>query len=652
MSYQSDVAEAWRGFMAGERPETLPAVRPVILDSWRRGLARFGKGRILPPAAPEIRRLKRLQAEHCELIQAALPVMREYAECFSLEHGALMLVSPEGVLLHSLGDSALLETEYFHSGSVLNEDTQGTSAIALCIRQQAAIEVVGAEHFNPIWHHWGCCAEPLRGGKGRIIGFLGLVLPLDGYHAATPALLHAIAANINNQHHVHDLLSDQATVLKLLTDGVVILDRRGNIKAANAHARRMLGIPGEASISLGPVSDFVHDGAPFLQILKRKQAIMDEEATLRVGNVQKRCILSASFIPEDKGVVCTLAETARMQKFAVRTAGTKAIYKFSDILGDSDLTVNAVQLAKVAAQSDITTLLLGESGTGKELFAHAIHNGSARKHAPFVVVNCGALPRDLVQSELFGYEAGAFTGAAKNGKPGKFELADGGTIFLDEIGEMPMEAQTNLLRLIQNKEVGRVGGTATKSVDVRIVAATNRNLNEAVERGTFRSDLFYRLSVLVINIPALRSRPSDIAALASHFLFKYASALNRPITGFSPEALLTLQRYPWPGNIRELENIIERAVNVSKHSRITNADLPDSMLAPREDPRPERPLPRDESVSANLYQKECQTIIDTLTRCNGNIRLSAQELGIARSALYSKLARFGIDYTKFRSKYR
>ena len=441
-------------------------------------------------------------------------------------------------------------------------------------------------------------------------------------------------------------------MLELLTDGVVILDRRGGIKAANAHARRMLDIPGEENTSLGPISDFVRDGAPFMQILGQKRTVMDEEATLRVGNAQKRYILSASFIPEDKGVVCTLAETARMQKFAVRTAGSKAIYRFSDILGESDVIVNAVQLARVAAQSDITTLLLGESGTGKELFAHAIHNGSARKSGPFVVVNCGALPRDLVQSELFGYEAGAFTGAAKNGKPGKFELADGGTIFLDEIGEMPMEAQTNLLRLIQNKEVARVGGTTTKSVDVRIVAATNRNLSEAVARGTFRSDLFYRLSVLVINIPALRSRSSDIAALAAHFLRKYASALNRPITGFAPEALQALRHYSWPGNIRELENIIERAVNVAKSSLIAASDLPDFLSLRQEIPREDQSSPEDAYTGDNLYMQECRAIINTLSRCNGNIRLAAQELGIARSALYGKLTRFGIDYAKFRNRYR
>ena len=616
----------------------LRVVKPELPEGWRKSLTARAAGCGSEDALPPSGLNTVLEANH-EVLQAAVPIMKEYEECFMRERGLLALLSPDGVLLHGTGDAALAESAGFRPGTVL----PGT------VRPEAVSEKGRGEDASA---RWGCWIEPLRGGKRRIMGFLALLLPRAACHAATPALLHAIAANINNQHHVHDLLSDQSAVLELLTDGVVILDRRGGIKAATAHARRMLHIPGEENTSLGPISDFVRDGAPFMQILGQKRTVMDEEATLRVGNAQKRYILSASFIPEDKGVVCTLAETARMQKFAVRTAGSKAIYRFSDILGESDVIVNAVQLARVAAQSDITTLLLGESGTGKELFAHAIHNGSARKSGPFVVVNCGALPRDLVQSELFGYEAGAFTGAAKNGKPGKFELADGGTIFLDEIGEMPMEAQTNLLRLIQNKEVARVGGTTTKSVDVRIVAATNRNLSEAVARGTFRSDLFYRLSVLVINIPALRSRSSDIAALAAHFLRKYASALNRPITGFAPEALQALRHYSWPGNIRELENIIERAVNVAKSSLIAASDLPDFLSLRQEIPREDQSSPEDAYTGDNLYMQECRAIINTLSRCNGNIRLAAQELGIARSALYGKLTRFGIDYAKFRNRYR
>ena len=278
-----------------------------------------------------------------------------------------------------------------------------------------------------------------------------------------------------------------------------------------------------------------------------------------------------------------------------------------------------------------------------------MHNGSARKNGPFVAVNCGALPRELVQSELFGYESGAFTGAARNGKPGKFELADGGTIFLDEIGEMPMDVQANLLRLLQNKEVSRVGGTTTKEVDVRIIAATNRNLTAAVERGSFRSDLYYRLCVLVINIPSLRSRDSDITLLAEHFLHKYASALGRDIRGFTPEAMRILQNCPWPGNIRELENVVEYVVNMATQPYIRESDLP-AMLRPAP-ARELSPQPTPERM-ATLSQLERQSIIDTLDHCNGNVRLASQELGIARSALYNKLTRFGIDPASFRHKYR
>ena len=626
MRYRNDTAATEK---QGSREEDIHIPTQARLETWKRNFTAGADGLTRCRTLPLSRLQETLQANH-ELVHAAVPVMKEYEECFMKEHGILILLTLDGTLLHGAGAVELTQSRAFQPGTLMEE-----------CREEDGLR------------HWGCCIEPLQGGKNRIIGFLGLILPREAFHDATAALIRSLAANIHNHHHLHDLLSDQSTVLELLTDGIVILDRQGGIKAANANARRILGIPGEESITLGPISSFVQDGEPFMQILRRKRNVMDEEVTLRVGNSQNRYILSASFIPEDKGVVCTLAETARMQKFAVRTAGSKAIYRFSDILGESDIIVNAVQLAKVAAQSDITTLLLGESGTGKELFAHAIHNGSSRRNGPFVVVNCGALPRDLVQSELFGYEAGAFTGAAKNGKPGKFELADGGTIFLDEIGEMPMEAQTNLLRLIQNKEVSRVGGTTTKSVDVRIVAATNRNLSEAVAGGSFRSDLFYRLSVLVINIPALRNRSTDIILLAEHFLHKYASALNRPIAGFSTKALQVMQQYSWPGNIRELENIIERAVNLAKGTHITDADLPDFLPHRQDTPQPATPaVPPSEYTGSNLYQREYQTIVDTLTHCNGNIRLTAQELGIARSALYGKLTRFGIDYTKFRHKYR
>ena len=254
-------------------------------------------------------------------------------------------------------------------------------------------------------------------------------------------------------------------------------------------------------------------------MIQSRKNIRDRECFFNLtdgGSLQ--CMLSAAPIPNDKGMVLFLHEASKAQRLAAHSVGAKAIYTFSSIIGESPSLQKAIELSKVASHSNITTLILGESGTGKELFAHAIHNASARKNAPFVVVNCGALPRDLIQSELFGYDPGAFTGAQKQGKPGKFELAEGGTIFLDEIGDMPLEAQINLLRVIQNKEVSRIGGKFSRPIDVRIIAATNKRLQQSVRDGSFREDLFYRLSVLTIDVPPLRERQQDVMLLAESFL--------------------------------------------------------------------------------------------------------------------------------------
>ncbi len=226
-------------------------------------------------------------------------------------------------------------------------------------------------------------------------------------------------------------------------------------------------------------------------------------------------------------VVLTFREARRMRGFAARVAGSKAVYTFDRILGDSPPLMEVIDQAKTIARGNTTVLILGESGTGKELFAQSIHNASSRASRPFVAVNCGALPRNLVESELFGYEDGAFTGASRTGKPGKFELADGGTIFLDELGEMPMDAQVSLLRLLQNGEVTRIGGKSSRTVSVRVIAATNKNLEEAVRQHTFREDLYYRLNVFTLVLPPLRSRMSDIELLAEHFLLKFAGTSAR-----------------------------------------------------------------------------------------------------------------------------
>src|SRR5260221_104720 len=291
------------------------------------------------------------------------------------------------------------------------------------------------------------------------------------------------------------------------------------------------------------------------------------------------------------------------------------------------------------ARSDATALLTGESGTGKGLLARAMHGGSSRKHRPFVEANCVVYSEGVLNSELFGHEKGAFTGAAKL-KRGRFELARGGTLFLDEIGEIAPATQLLLLRVLQDRAFERVGGEDTIEADVRLIAATNRDLAEAIRTGAFREDLFYRLNVIPIHVPALRERPDDVAVLAVRFLSRAAERLGRETPALSPGAADALTGYAWPGNVRELENLMERLAILAPRDRIEAGDLPAVVLAGGPQPWPTNL--RQPVSDLRLSDLERARILDVLGSCEGNKKLAASRLGIHRSTLYAKLARYGI----------
>jgi len=281
--------------------------------------------------------------------------------------------------------------------------------------------------------------------------------------------------------------------------------------------------------------------------------------------------------------------------------------------------------------------LKGESGTGKELFAHAIHNASDRAHGNFVKVNCAAIPVDLLESELFGYEKGSFTGANKEGKIGKFELADGGTIFLDEIGDMPLYMQAKLLRVLQEKEVERIGSVVTKRIDIRVVAATNRNLENMVKSGEFREDLYYRLNVVTINIPPLRERPEDIVTLTSFLIDKICNKLDKKISGISTKAMNYMKKYRWEGNVRQLENVLERAINIVEYGgEIGLEHLPQDIM----ENIIEKPI---EKLEDTLNKAEKEAILDALRVFNGNKTKVAKALNISRTTLYEKMTKHNIQ---------
>jgi two-component system response regulator AtoC len=363
--------------------------------------------------------------------------------------------------------------------------------------------------------------------------------------------------------------------------------------------------------------------------------------------------LAKPFDPDDAALVVARAlERRRLRAPADASPAGATPFAFHNLVGRSPPMLEAYRLLEQAAGLDITVLLAGETGTGKELAARAVHFHGARRERRFVPVNCGALPAELVESELFGHARGAFTGAV-GAKPGLFEEAEGGTLFLDEIGELPLPVQVKLNRALQEKEIRRVGETQPVAVNVRIIAATHRDLKAEVQAGRFREDLFYRLNVFPVRLPPLRERREDVPLLALHFLGKHANALRRALTGFEPEALRALAGYPWPGNVRELENAVERAVAIAAGPLVTVRDLPADVTG-----GPVGAIP-GELLAAMPYRDAVDQARDRVSRdylaallreFEGNVTRAAERAGVERESLHRLLKRYGVRSEDYKGK--
>ncbi|MTI48460.1 MAG: PAS domain S-box protein [Firmicutes bacterium] len=319
----------------------------------------------------------------------------------------------------------------------------------------------------------------------------------------------------------------------------------------------------------------------------------------------------------------------------------EARYSFDSIITQNKRMIHLKEIARRASESNSTILIQGESGTGKELFAHAIHKSSYRKYGAFIRINCAAIPKELLESELFGYDEGAFTGARREGKLGKFELANGGTILLDEIGAMPLDMQAKLLRVIEEREFERIGGTRRVELDIRIISSTNEDLEESVKRGKFRKDLFYRLNVIRLEIPALRERVDDIPILTEHILKELIEKHDMEENTVAEETIDKLKQHDWPGNVRELRNVIERALHMSTGKiiypeHLSEYLLPSAPLSHREDNE-------DISLKKIVEKAEIKAIKEALRRSNGNRTLAAKKLKIHRTALYKKIEGYGLS---------
>lgn len=439
-------------------------------------------------------------------------------------------------------------------------------------------------------------------------------------------------------------------------DAISVVDRQGEGWMINPAYTRLTGLSPSDILGKPAETDISEGESMHMKVLNTGKAVRG--VSMKVGKQRKDVLVNVAPVLVDgelKGSVGIIHDTSEIKKLTaeldrarriIRTLEAK--YTFEEIIGESKQMQIATEQAKEAASTPATVLLRGESGTGKELFAHAIHNESNRKFNQFIRVNCAAISKPLLESELFGYEEGAFTGARRGGRRGLFEEASGGTIFLDEIGEISLETQTKLLRVLQEKEIVRVGGTKAIAVDVRVISATNANLEKAIQNGMFREDLYYRINVLPIIIPPLRDRKGDITFLTNYFIHKFNLEYGRKINLVSQEAISYLEMYRWPGNVRELENIISRAIIHMKFSdeklELEHFPLLDTTLPKNEGSAAEEnsQLDAGRSLDEVVDQVEKKYIQQTLEQCNYNKTKAAKVLNISVRSLYYKLEKHNI----------
>lgn len=442
------------------------------------------------------------------------------------------------------------------------------------------------------------------------------------------------------------LLQEQSAIIEHITDGLLVVDRELVVKHMNAAAGRILNLNPGSSIgrSFGSLLDF----QPIIQpILETGEGYVDRELIITSPMRHLHLIDTAVPIKDASGKVVSIVncfrEIQRARRIADKIAGNHARYTFDSIVGNSVPLSNAVGAARKAARGFANVLLLGPSGVGKEVFAQSIHNASTRVDGPFIAINCAALPRDLIESELFGYAPGSFTGAHREGRPGKFEAATGGSIFLDEISELPIDVQAKLLRVLQEREVVRVGETKGIPIDVRVISASNRDLVEMIQAKEFREDLYYRCHVIGIQLPALAERPEDISVLANHFLRKYSQLLGKRIFAIDDAALAALMVYGWPGNVRELENLVERLVNMVDAESISLEDLPVSITQLRPGVVADvHSQAVGHDVVRPLVDIERDAIMEALRICQFNVTDAARRLGVAKPTLYAKIRAYEI----------
>ncbi len=602
-----------------------PKVRPIIARSWQRSVKvdPFHNQRsVITKHQLELRR-----ARNQSFISIARPIMQEL--CALDSQIFVLLCDSDGCVIETVNDNCPIPL-----GAKCSEEDIGTNAIGTALIEKGPVEIKGFEHYVSRLHGYHCAAVPIHDVDGSIIGVIDVTNPYGDLPEGIMQVLKFGVRAIEQQlylgkKHKEEMVNYFKTLTDLIDNCSVIVDSEEKIIYVNDKLCDTLGIDNRETITGFRSFDFLK----LIGNAGKRTRFVSQECSpgnlIEIETDKKKLLCK---VIDNKKVACC-GESNNIITFEIHppqnnfVIADSSIYRFHDIIGKAKSWSQIISRAKKAAQVSSNVLIEGESGTGKELIAQAIHYESGRK-GPFVPINCGAIPKELLESELFGYEEGAFTGAKKGGRMGKFEAADGGTLFLDEIGEMPLEMQVHLLRVLQDKKITRLGGSKSKSIDVRIIAATNRNLREEIKRGRFREDLYYRLNVINIQLPPLRERKEDIPLLIENFMQKYCQQFHKKITSIDKEVLDILCRYDWPGNVRELSNVIENAVIFTEGDTIVSDVIPSHIR---------EYIPIRYSREGSLREHEEKLIFETLKMYNGNISKTAKALGITRNTVYRKI---------------
>jgi PAS domain S-box-containing protein len=669
---------AWERFFATGEIEA-DDVSDVIARSWRR-CREAG----LDPQAPKVP-VRQNQDELADTvrrngpyIEAALPFMRFLESAVRGSGYILVLTDSAGIVLEVFGDDDVISRarqNNYVPGCCRSEDEVGTNSIGLAMVERKPVQLSGSEHYNVRHHSWTCASAPVFSVAGSFLGTVTLSGQSTNSHPHTLGMVISAADAIQNRLREQRLENEKwesekltQSLLKSMSDAIVTINCAGEIVYVNKPAEVLVGLS-ERDLSGRRVTSLL--SAPqFSDLLRSQSDIAPFEAALEIDGRRSYVVIKPFVVRENEGVLGAILAMSRRREFLKNVRGMSgftARYTLDDIVGRNNGLRRQIELAATVARQNSRVLVTGETGTGKELIAQGIHNASARASGPFVAINCAAIPRELIESELLGYKDGAFTGARRGGQVGKLELADGGTLFLDEISQMPIDMQAKVLRVLQDGIVTRLGDTKPVVVDVRIIAATNEDLFEKSQVGEFRSDLYFRLSVVEIALPPLRDRGGDIDLLVDAILQRLRERLGQPHLTIDGEALACLRAYTWPGNIRELENMLETAAIMSDGRSIGAAALPPRIVRHGQSPaasdrgtnnrrEPEgtvlRSAPAQDltrriaaETTSSIRDLEAEAILHALREHNCNISKVSRSLGISRSTVYRKMREIGVNRT-------